>query len=270
MANHPIHDIKTPADYISAAKALPQDHLNNAFIPRNDFKDFTRKQETMAQIKATSVELGTHSGSTEGVITNGVGLKRQNEQEEQAKGGRKGKKGNDTINLMTLLDQLGNDIAAMEAGFEDRHGDAWREKLAEIILDPDEIPQREDGESMEDYRERVEYELVNKMIDPETGTVKDEYLNSDDPDVREAAEWAQKKYDEDKVAELKRSLDDPNLTDEEKRELIEEYNQSSTGSRMPLSDHMNPEQISEYGVSSEDDNNLTEVASSRTGPENTF
>jgi len=259
MANHPIHDIKTLADYISAAKALPQDHLSSAFVPSDDFKDFTRKQETMAQIKATSVELGTHSGSTEGVITNGVGLKRQNEQAEQAKGGKGGKRGNNTINLMTLLSQLDNhigdlqnSIADREHDLEERLGDAWIEIIAGKVLDPDEMPARQEGESIPDWRARVEDKMNEKMIDPETGEIRDEYKNHPDPDVREAAKLAQEKYDLEKLEELKRGLNDPSLTDDEKRELIEEYNQSSTGSRILLERVLTPEQMEEFGQNTDE------------------
>lgn len=251
MANHPIQNIKTEADYITAAKALPQDHLGNAF-GGGDFEELTRAEEIMAKIKATALELGTHSGSAEGVIVTGVGLKRQNEQEENAKGGKSGQKGKDTINLITLLDSIAN----REAAFEARDGDAWREIAAQVILEPDEIPQREEGETLGDYRERVEAAIIDKMIDPETGNVKDEYLNSDDPRVKEIAEWAQEKYDEGKIRQFKQDMANPDLTDEEKRALIEEYNQSSTASRRSIIEVLSPEQADRFGLSNNNDENI--------------
>ena len=104
----------------------------------------------------------------------------------------KAKQSTDTHRFLMMLDQLDQQIADLEAGFEERHGDAWREELALMVLDEDEMPQREEGESLEDYRERLEEAITDKMIDPETGKVRPEYTN--DPRYEEYIEWAEREH----------------------------------------------------------------------------
>lgn len=130
---------------------------------------------------------------------------------------RKQDKRRDDALFLTLLDrardwsrQLGERIDTMERGFEAEKGDAWREQIANEIMDPDEIPQRRDGESMEAYRERLEDALVDKMIDPATGQIKPEYR--DDPKLRSYAEWAQAKYQKRDVDAYIARRSDPSLS----------------------------------------------------------
>ncbi len=92
-----------------------------------------------------------------------------------------------------LSERLAREIAAMEAAFETDNGDAWREHIANRVMDPDEIPQRRPYESMQDYRQRLETVLIATMID-ENGNIRPEYANSDDPDVRRYADWAHSKH----------------------------------------------------------------------------
>lgn len=93
-----------------------------------------------------------------------------------------------------LSEQLARHIAELESAFETKYGDAWREHIANKVMEPDEIPERREGESMQDYRERLEAVLIATMIDPATGKIKPEYANSDDPDVLHYAEWAQAQH----------------------------------------------------------------------------
>ncbi|MBL4601591.1 MAG: hypothetical protein JKY84_02480 [Emcibacteraceae bacterium] len=253
MVQGPEQNIKTEADYITAAKALPQDHLGNAFGGGHDFEEYTKAQQTIKQIAENASDMAQLSGSNEGLILTGAATVIKAQQEQGDGKNSKKNKGNDTINLITLLSQLNNRIANLEnsiadreQAFEDRYGDAWVEIVAQKILDPDEMPERQDGESIPDWRARVEDAMNKKMIDPDTGEIRDEYINHPDQDVREMAKLAQEKYDLEKLEELKRNLDDPNLSDEEKRELIEEYSQSSTGSRILLERVLTPEQIEEF------------------------
>ena len=98
------------------------------------------------------------------------------------------------ITLNNLHDQiaaLGRDVDDAEKGFAERYGEAWREDLALKIVDKDLIPQRMDGESLEDYRERVEDVLMDELLD-ENGNIKPEY--KDHPEYGEFAEWARDRW----------------------------------------------------------------------------
>lgn len=112
-----------------------------------------------------------------------------------------------------LSDRLGRDIAGMEAGFEAKYGDAWREVIANDVFGADEVPQRRDGESMADYRERLEDELVAKMIDPETGEIRPEY--ADDPRYAEYAKWAKAQFEKSNADHFIDVYNDPNSTQEQ-------------------------------------------------------
>lgn len=92
-----------------------------------------------------------------------------------------------------LSEYLAQQIAGFETSFETELGDAWREVIANRVLNPDDIPQRKQGESMQDYRERLETVLIATMID-ENGNIRPGYANNDDPDVRRYADWAHSKH----------------------------------------------------------------------------
>ncbi|MEO1046399.1 MAG: hypothetical protein AAFX04_13230 [Pseudomonadota bacterium] len=91
-----------------------------------------------------------------------------------------------------ISEQLAGQIAQMEKSFEAEMGDAWREQIANKVMEPDDIPQRRDGESMAEYRQRLETVLVATMIDPATGKIRPEY--ADNPDTARYAQWAQAEY----------------------------------------------------------------------------
>lgn len=98
-----------------------------------------------------------------------------------------------------LSEQLAQQIAQLEAAFEAELGDAWREEIANRVMSPDDIPQRKSGESMSDYRERLETALIAVMIDPATGQIRPEYANSDDPNIQRYAAWAQAQYRKNRI-----------------------------------------------------------------------
>lgn len=112
-----------------------------------------------------------------------------------------------------IADAAGARAASAEAGFEAEFGDAWREEIALRVYGDDDIPQRMDGESMEDYRERLETELIEKMIDPETGKIKPEY--KDHPSYGRYAEWAQDKWIEQNAERVVKRASEPDATPEE-------------------------------------------------------
>ncbi|MDJ0922265.1 MAG: hypothetical protein QNI84_14145 [Henriciella sp.] len=131
-----------------------------------------------------------------------------------------------TLNaLQDQIDALGRQIDDMEADFENRYGDAWREDLALDILDEDIIPQRMDGESLADYRDRVEQALIDEMLD-ENGNIKPEYR--DHPKYGEFAQWARKEWELRQAriaaAELDRVANDPEASTEERNAAFETAN----------------------------------------------
>ncbi|WP_156313853.1 MULTISPECIES: hypothetical protein [unclassified Citromicrobium] len=143
--------------------------------------------------------------------------------------------------FITMLDrardwsrQLGEKIDTMEAGFEAEMGDAWREQIANRVMDPDEIPQRRDGESMEAYRERLEDALVEKMIDKKTGEIKPEYR--DDPELRRYAEWAQARHQKRDVNAFIARRSDPDLTDAQRETMDTEFASSATFAELRKAD----------------------------------
>jgi len=125
-----------------------------------------------------------------------------------------------------FADQRGRDADRFEDGFEERFGDAWREEIANRVMEPDDVPQRMDGESIEDYRARLEDELIETMIDPETGEIRPEY--ADNPEHAEYAEWAKARYDEREARAYIERRSDPNLTPEQQRAIDVEFTASAT------------------------------------------
>lgn len=106
--------------------------------------------------------------------------------------------------LYDYVEDMNDQIADMEAAFADQFGDAWREEIAMRVLDPDEFPQQEAGESIIDYRERLQETLVNEMLEPD-GSIKPQYLN--DPELNKYAEWAQTRHNRDEALEQARTLE---------------------------------------------------------------
>ena len=131
-----------------------------------------------------------------------------------------------------FADQRAMDAEALEAQFEARFGDAWREEIANRVLDPDEIPERQPGESMEDYRERLADELIERMIDPETGEIRAEFR--DDPELRQYADWALARYDEREARSYIERRNDPSLTADDVAQLDQNWLGSATEERMQL------------------------------------
>lgn len=129
----------------------------------------------------------------------------------------------DTLDMidqaMRLSERLGEHIAAMESEFRAQYGDAWREVAANKVMDPDTIPQRHKGESMAEYRERLEVALIATMIDPATGKAKSEFANSDDPDIRRYAEWAEAQHRKSNVDAYLKRRSDPSLSEAERSQM---------------------------------------------------
>lgn len=143
----------------------------------------------------------------------------QNDAEEK----KRRKQNSDALETQVLLNSIrtAQDIAdaaaaraaEAEAGFEEEFGDAWREEIALRVLDPDENPVIREGESIEEYRERVEETLIDEMIDQETGEIKNEYKN--DPEKLRYAQWAQDKFIERRAEAVIEQANEPDAKPEE-------------------------------------------------------
>ncbi|HIG21764.1 hypothetical protein [Henriciella sp.] len=135
------------------------------------------------------------------------------------------KQSSDALEMQMILNSmrermavLDGQIADFEAGFEAKYGDAWREIMANEILDPDEIPERQPGESMEDYRERLENDLIEEMLD-ENGKIKDEYKN--DPEKRQWAQWAEAQHERREIGRDYDVLSDPSSPTEQREASLQ-------------------------------------------------
>lgn len=122
---------------------------------------------------------------------------------------------------MRLSEKLGRQIARSERMFEQEFGDAWREQIAMRVLEPDAIPQRRNGESMGEYRSRLEDVLIATMINPQTGAIRPEYAN--DHETQSYAEWAQARHQKREVDAYIERRSDPGLSDAERVSLDQDY-----------------------------------------------
>ena len=120
--------------------------------------------------------------------------------------------------LQDYIDGLNQDIADLEAGFAAQFGDAWREEIALRVFGEDQIPQRNTGETIEEYRARLELDLIATMLNPD-GSIKAEY--KEQYEFEKFAEWAQKIYHRDQAIQLANELKDPATTHEQAKHLIE-------------------------------------------------
>lgn len=171
------------------------------------------------QVQATSVAMGTlDKDQVSGIVARALAkLKSGGKDSVSAK---REQSTRDLLQqaLLDYIDDLKRDIVRLEAGFEAQYGDAWREEIALRVFGPDEIPQQREGESIEEYRKRLEKELVAKMLNPD-GSIKDEYLN--DPDLRKYAEWAQKIRNSDVAKALTNELSDPTTTPQQGQDIMQ-------------------------------------------------
>ena len=172
-----------------------------------------------------------------GRIATGDGAARQIAGEAQSAEEKERKERTDRQLLLISLDearafadQRGADADRYERGFEAEFGDAWREEIANRVMDPDEIPERQPGESMEDYRARLEDELIERMIDPETGAIRPEYANN--PEFSDYAQWALARHEEREARTYIEQRSDPNLTPEQQQAIDEKFAASATGNEV--------------------------------------
>lgn len=155
------------------------------------------------QMQAQSVAVGNLAlDQVSGIIALAMAQIRRNHATDQEK---KERSMRDILQqaLQQYIENLTHDIANIEAGFKAEFGDAWREEIALRIFNEDNIPQQRSGESIGEYRKRLEQALIEEMLNDD-GTIKQRY--SDDPALAKYAEWAQKNYNLDAAQEKANDL----------------------------------------------------------------
>jgi len=170
--------------------------------------------------------LGQKSGSISGLQErSGIAETLSGSKQQQEKADKKLSDFLEAINnIQDYIKRLNADIASMEQDFKHRDGDAWREKLALKILDEDDIPQRREGESMTEYRERLEPLLIAEMLNTD-GSIKSEYKNH--PELGDYAEWAQKQYYLNAARGYVQELESSKITPHRVNEILHELEQRS-------------------------------------------
>lgn len=220
------------AHYRAAAQGLGEGFLGSAFDRSSMPDSNVSKIHTIAAFREEAELMGLKGGSVAGVQERGMRLAR-NIQDAKSADSEKARQSSDTILFLNLLDQRIADLdfrmAELEEQLVERFGEQWAEQVALEVLDPDEMPQRRDGESMADYQARV-YEALEEEFLDEDGNIKPEY--KDHPRYRDAALYMEHKYDRDASVALRTKLNDPNTSPSEAAREIEEFSETATYYRM--------------------------------------
>jgi len=242
----------------SAESVTPQKEANLAGIFAIAHGDAEKREQTNL---VQQVRGGTLEASDLGIRLSGVeaAVFFQQIQSSEAK------KASQTHFFLIMLDQLEDsievlraEVEAMEQTFKEKYGDSWREEIALRIFGPDDMPQRRDGESMEEFEERLEKEIMKKMLNPD-GSIKPEYMN--DPEMRSWAEWAQGLWNLDLAEKLAKELNDPETTQERKDEIWEfvRNNESTEFSQSFTESTLNNRDIAQAASRIEDNNQDAEL-----------
>ena len=176
--------------------------------------------------------MGLKSESVAGIQMRDAALARS-VQDARKEASEKSRRTSDTILFLNLLDQRIADLdfrmAELEEQLVEQFGEQWAEQVALEVLDPDEMPQRRDGESMADYQARVYDALEAELLD-ENGNIKPEY--KDHPRYGNAAQYMEHRYDRDAAVELRTKLNDPDTSPAEAAREIEEFSETASYYRM--------------------------------------
>ena len=223
---------QSEAHYRAAAQGLEQGFLGSQFgrssLPDSAVSNIHR----LAAFREEAELMGLKSGAIAGIQLRDAALARS-VQEARKEASEKSKRTTDTILFLNLLDQRIADLdfrmAELEGQLVEQFGEQWAEQVALEVLDPDEMPQRRDGESMADYQARVYDALEAEFLD-EGGNIKPEY--KDHPRYGDAAKYMQYRFDKDAAVELRSRLSDPDLSPEEAREIIESAEGTPTLDRL--------------------------------------
>ena len=205
-------------DFQFASAAMTEEYSTQTGMTLDEEKNQRETQKT----KDNSLLLGLAAGNVAGVNPKLAALAKQNHEAEKRLRDQQKQASDIIAYLLNHIQKLDEKIREMEKGFEAQYGDAWREIMANEVLDPDLIPQRKEGESLEIYRERVEDRLIDQMLNDD-GTIKSEY--KDHPRYGKWAEWAETEFERDvasqKLNGVKKVFDNPDSTPEEKQEVID-------------------------------------------------
>ncbi len=172
----------------------------------------------IATMTAERAESTGRRGNGAAVVNHGEEKRRQDEQQ---------RKENTDLQLqlaaMRTAENLATQAGAIARGYEEKFeaefGTNWREDIALRVLDANEYPMRTAGESDADYNTRLEQKMIDKMIDPETGEIKDQY--KDHSTLGQYAEWAKARNAELTALRTVDVLNDPNSTAQEKQQSID-------------------------------------------------
>lgn len=185
--------------YRAAAHSLGEGFLGSKFGQSNLDQAEVSKIHRIEAFKENAILLAGDRGSIAGVIERGAQATQSIQNTMSAKA-KKARQSASNFLFLDLMDQasryaaqLAADVARIEADYEAQYGDAWIETIALEVLNPDEIPERQDGESIKDYRERVRETLLDRMVDPSSGDIRPEYANSPH------ANWAERAWKHEKV-----------------------------------------------------------------------
>lgn len=223
-------------------------------------EDFTKASENKnkafvldQQMQAKSVAMGNLApDQISGIIANALAIiqkQRSNENEKREQRTR------DMLQLALLsyMDNLRSDIANLEATFHAEFGDAWREELALRILGEDDIPQQQNGETIEQYRERLEQALIQEMLNDD-GTIKHHYANN--PDLAKYAEWAQKNYNLDTAQDRANDLASRSIDHPQTKLMLDELDKKANVEiTLATADKLENHQEHQNAVLNIDDNN---------------
>ena len=180
--------------YTEAASALPRNALKGQFDAQGLDKQAVGRVSRLAEFRENMEAMGQLGGSIESVIER-YGVRKHSDDAKSRQDQARKKKG--SVSDIVWLDLVGQLQAQIDAAderiqghrdyFENKYGEDWAEKLALDILDEDSFPERRDGESITDYRRRIEDELFDEMFGPD-GKLKPKY--QDHPDAERFKQWA--------------------------------------------------------------------------------
>ncbi|PTN12497.1 hypothetical protein [Nitrosomonas aestuarii] len=213
----------------------------------------------LAEIE-TKILHGQLSDSVSGVMERGSVVSNNESKQDQE---RKTKERR-TAQLVELVERIRADmeqmkarIKALEDSFQQRDGDAWREKLALEILGADDIPQQESGENIEAYRKRLEKHLIEEMLNPD-GSIKGKYQN--DPQYSDYAEWAQKQYHLSNAKAVVAELDNDSTSPQRREQILHEMKERGYAEEMMLAARTTTDQNTQHEIKNADDSNQDIVA----------
>ncbi len=206
----------TEQHHYDAAAAMDRGALSATFS-----QALTRSSK-IALFEENAQLLAGDSGAIAGKIERGKAVSAKAIQGAKGKEAERAKRSFDTVLYLDLLDNhiadLERRMGKLETQLIDRFGEDWSQQVALEVLDPDDMPQRRDGESMTDYKERVERAFVEEMLD-DNGNVKAEY--KDHSRYGQAAQWAKYRHDSESATSLRKKLSDPDLTVTEAEAIVE-------------------------------------------------